>query len=157
MRVGGRLANADICYAQKHPILLPSKCHVVNIMLRREHLKLFHAGPLTVLNNFRLRFWLLNGLRTIKNIVHNCVICHRFQCKNAEQLMADLPGDRVCATRPFLKTGVDFAGPVLIKSSRLQRAPLTKSYISLFICMVTKCVHIELGSSLSTESFLLTF
>ena len=157
MRVGGRLSNANIPFSQKHPILLPSKCHVVNILLKREHLKLYHAGPQTVLSNFRLRYWPLNGLREVKRIIHNCVKCFRFKAKAAEQIMAALPSDRVNMARPFLKVGVDFGGPFLLKTSNLRRAPKTKAYIAIFVCMVTKCVHIELVSGLSTECFLLTF
>ena len=70
--------------------------------------------------------------------------------------MASLPQDRVSISRPFLKVGVDFGGPLFIKSSRLRRAPVTKAYIALFVCMVTKAVHIELVTSLTTNAFLLT-
>lgn len=156
IRVGGRLTNADIPYSQKYPILLPSNNHVVKLMLRREHFRLYHAGPQTVLSNFRLRFWPLNGLRTIKKIIHSCTTCHRFKAQTAQQLMGDLPKDRVLSGRPFLKTGVDFGGPFLLKTSKLRRAPVEKAYIAVFVCMVTKCVHIELVSNLSTEAFLLT-
>lgn len=156
LRVGGRLSNADIPYSQKYPILLPANDHVVTLLLRREHLRLYHAGPQTVLSNFRLRFWPLNGLRQIKRIVKNCVVCCRFKAQVATQIMADLPSDRVNITYPFQKTGLDFGGPFTLKSSNLRKAPTTKAYIAIFICMVTKCVHIELVSSLSTEAFLHT-
>lgn len=156
IRVGGRLSNADLPFSQRHPILLPAKCHVVNIMLRREHLRLYHAGSQTVLNNFRLRYWPLNGLRAVKRILHNCLPCHKFKAKCAEQIMADLPKDRVSTCRQFLRVGVDFGGPFLLKTSNLRKAPKVKAYIAIFVCMNTKCVHIELVSGLSTEQFLLT-
>lgn len=57
LRVGGRHFNAEIPFAQKFPILLPSKCHMVDIFLRKEHIRLYHAEPQTVLSNFRLTFW----------------------------------------------------------------------------------------------------
>lgn len=156
MRVGGRLSNANIPYSQMHPILLPSKCHVVNLMLKKEHLRLYHGGPQLVLTSFRTRFWPLNALRAIKRIIHNCITCFRFQAKGAEQIMASLPKDRITISRPFLKVGVDFAGYFYLKTSNLKRSPKTKAYIAIFVCMITKCVHIELVSGLSTECFLLT-
>lgn len=155
MRVGGRLSNADIPFNQKYPILLPS-CHVTNLILKREHLRLYHAGPQTVLSNIRLRYWPLNGLRSIKRIIHKCINCFKFTAKGAEQIMADLPKSRVTVARPFFRVGVDFGGPFLLKTSSLRRAPKVKAYIAIFVCMVTKCIHIELVSGLSTECFLLT-
>ena len=154
LRVGGRLENADIPFDQKHPILLPAHNNIVTMMLSQEHKRLGHAGAQTVLSNFRLRCWPLNGLKEIKRIIRSCIKCYRFRAKPYQQIMADLPKDRVQISRPFQKVGVDFGGPFLIKSSRLRKAPLTKCYISVFVCMVTKAVHIELVSSLSTEAFI---
>lgn len=48
LRVGGRLSHAVIPYEEKHPILLPSKNHIVFILLKHEHERLFHAGVQTV-------------------------------------------------------------------------------------------------------------
>lgn len=156
MRVGGRLENADVNFDQKHPVLLPSHNYVVILMLTQEHTRLGHAGAQTVLSNFRLRFWPLNGLREIKRIIRNCVTCYRFRAQPAQQLMASLPKDRVNVTRPFQKVGVDYGGPFMIKSSKVRKAPLIKAYIAIFVCMVTKSVHIELVTNLSSEAFLMT-
>lgn len=156
IRVGGRLENADIPYDQKHPILLPSNNYVVSLMLKYEHLRLAHAGAQTVLSNIRLRYWPLNGLRQIKKVIRNCLICHRFKAQPAQQIMADIPRDRVQITRPFQKVGVDYGGPFFLRSSSLRKSSLIKCYIAVFVCFVTKCVHIELVSSLSTEAYLMT-
>lgn len=79
LRVGGRLVNSDISFDQKHPILLPSKTHTVQLLLRQEHIKLHHAGAQATLANIRLRFWPINALREIKHIIKQCTICHRFK------------------------------------------------------------------------------
>lgn len=155
--VGGRLENANVSFRQKHPILLPSNNYVVSLLLKLEHTRLGHAGPQNMLSNIRLKFWPLNGLREAKRIVRSCVTCYRFRAQSSKQIMASLPKDRVLISRPFDKVGVDFAGPFQIRSSRLRKAPSTKGYIALFVCMVTKAVHIELVSSLSTDAFLMTF
>jgi hypothetical protein len=156
IRVGGRLSYADLPYDQKHPYLLPSKNPIVVLMLTSEHLRLGHAGAQTVLSNFRLKFWPLGGLTEIKRIIRTCIKCYRFKAQSAQQIMSNLPLDRVQPSRPFSKVGVDFGGPFFIKSSKLKRSSSIKSFICVFVCMVTKAVHIELVSSLSTEAFILT-
>lgn len=70
--------------------------------------------------------------------------------------MANLPKDRVIVDRPFNKVGVDYAGPVFLKSSALRKAQLSKAYIAVFVCFVTKAIHLELVTSLSTNAFILT-
>jgi hypothetical protein len=68
--------------------------------------------------------------------------------------MGDLPSDRVTQNRPFLISSVDFAGPVSLKECVGRGKRILKAYISLFICMTTKAVHVELVGDLTTESFL---
>lgn len=55
LRVGGRLTYADLLtFNQKHPILLPSKNRIVQLLLKREHIRLCHAGPPNTLFSVRL-------------------------------------------------------------------------------------------------------
>ncbi|XP_066145931.1 uncharacterized protein [Euwallacea fornicatus] len=156
LRVGGRLSNAPISYNQKHPIVLPSKCHLVRLLLEREHVRLLHSGPQTVLSNIRLRYWPLDGLREVKRVIHRCLTCFKLRATAANQLMAHLPKERLQVTRPFTNVGVDYGGPYSIKSSRLRKASSTKAYIAIFVCLSTRAVHLELVSELSTQAFLLT-
>lgn len=156
LRVGGRLDHANISYQQKHPLVLPSKNSITNLILTYEHRRLGHAGAQTTLSNVRLKFWPLNGLRDIKRIIRNCTTCFRFNNHTAQQIMASLPLDRVDICRPFYKVGVDFGGPFLIKASSLRKSPQMKVYIAVFVCMVTKAIHIEVVTGLSTDLFLLT-
>jgi transposase InsO family protein len=71
-----------------------------------------------------------------------------------QPIMADLPRDRIEPARAFLKCGVDFAGPFLLKTGIRRNAPLIKGYACIFVCFTTKAVHIELVSGLSTKDFL---
>ncbi|XP_072380763.1 uncharacterized protein [Diabrotica undecimpunctata] len=156
LRVGGRLRYSEVTFDQKYPLLLPSKNHVVRLILKKEHLRLHHAGPQNTLSQVRLRYWPLNGLREIKRIVHECHVCFKFNAKPLAQIMSDLPKERLCSAQVFAHVGLDFGGPFLIKASKLRKSPLIKSYITLFVCMSTRAVHIELVSGLTTEAFLLT-
>ncbi|XP_057671251.1 uncharacterized protein LOC130902981 [Diorhabda carinulata] len=56
---------------------------------------------------------------------------------------------------PFEFVGVDYAGPMSIKNKSGRGYKVSKAYICLFVCCVTKAVHTELVSDLSTDAFLL--
>ena len=66
--------------------------------------------------------------------------------------MADLTAERVTQARPFSLCGLDFAGPILTK---LPGSECQKRYIALFICFVTKTIHLELVSNLTKEACIL--
>ncbi|XP_050312220.1 uncharacterized protein LOC126747541 [Anthonomus grandis grandis] len=155
LRVGGRLENAPLSFNAKHPVILPSKSHVTDVIIESEHLRLGHAGPRAVLNSLRQRVWLIKSLRRIKSILIKCVKCHKFKTVWSKQLMGSLPVERTQLIRAFLHTGLDFGGPIMIKESRLRKARVTKAYIAPFVCMATKAIHIELVTSLGTEDFIL--
>ncbi|GJQ70631.1 hypothetical protein Trydic_g23021 [Trypoxylus dichotomus] len=71
-----------------------------------------------------------------------------------EQRMGDLPDHRVNVSRPFLATGVDYAGPFDMRDGRLRNRKIVKGYICLFVCFSIKAVHMELVGDLSADSFL---
>lgn len=77
--------------------------------------------------------------------------------KTSEQLMAALPTIRTTPTRAFTRTGVDYAGPVMIRSALGRFPKLTKAYISVFVCLVTRAIHLELVSDETTEAFIAAF
>jgi len=60
IRVGGRLKRANLPYDQKHPIVLPARHHITEIILRQEHVRLQHCGPQQLLASIRTRYWPLS-------------------------------------------------------------------------------------------------
>lgn len=157
IRVGGRINNADFCSEdQKHPIILPN-CHLTKLIIRDLHQKNFHAGQKATLGIVRLRFWPLRASSMIRFELRKCVICFRARPKTIQQFMGSLPSTRITPAPAFHHTGVDYCGPFDIKTSSLRNSKMTKSYVALFICMVTKAIHLEVVSDLSTQSFLAAF
>jgi len=59
--------------------------------------------------------------------------------------MGDLPKQRIEPNRPFSVCGIDFAGPFAIKISLRRNAPISKGYLSIFVCFATKAIHVELA------------
>ncbi|GFY19318.1 integrase catalytic domain-containing protein [Trichonephila clavipes] len=77
-----------------------------------------------------------------------------YRATTSKQLMGDLPTHRVTPSRPFSVCGVDYAGPINILRYRGRGAKTTKGYIALFVCFVTKALHLELVSDLTSEAFI---
>lgn len=155
MRVGGRLANHYGSTDKKHPLILPSDNHFTKLLVEYAHEKTLHGGISAMQQFIRQRYWIVRGKNIIKRCLHQCIRC--FKHKNHIQqspLMADLPAPRVNPSRCFEHCGVDFAGPVEVRSSLRRKAPTDKGYIAIFVCFSTKAVHLELVSSLSTQSFI---
>ncbi|XP_054287809.1 uncharacterized protein LOC129003539 [Macrosteles quadrilineatus] len=63
--------------------------------------------------------------------------------------MGQLPPTRTSPSRPFLHSGVDYAGPFVIKTWHGKRAKTYKGYIAVFICSSTSAIHLELVSNYS--------
>lgn len=71
--------------------------------------------------------------------------------------MADLPQCRVEQSKAFTHTGVDYAGPLYITLTRKRGVRSQKAYLCIFVCLVTKAVHLELASDLTSATFLDAF
>ncbi|XP_035233684.1 uncharacterized protein LOC118205505 [Stegodyphus dumicola] len=153
IRVGGRLENSNLDFKQAHPIVLPDKYHLTDLIILHSHQVVGHGGIADTLNQIRDKFWLLKARRKIKSVLYNCNVCKIFRTKPVMQDMAPLPPDRCREAFPFENSGIDYVGPLYVKSGK----ELSKTYILLFTCAVTRAVHLELTTDLSTEKFLLAF
>lgn len=154
IRVGGRLENSNLPYAQKHAIVLPAKHRLTRLIVRDEHYRLLHAGPQALLTSLRCRYWPLSGRDTIRSVLRHCIVCFKNRPTSTHPLMGNLPAARVTPARAFLKCGVDYAGPFSIKISRNKSG---KAYLCLFVCLATKAIHLEVAVDLSTTGFLNAF
>ncbi|XP_037293582.1 uncharacterized protein LOC119189039 [Manduca sexta] len=71
--------------------------------------------------------------------------------------MGSLPSVRCTPARAFSNSGVDYAGPINIRTSKGRGNHSYKGYICLFVCMSTRAIHLELVSDMSTQAFLAAF
>lgn len=100
------------------------------------------------------QYWPLRAKSTIRQVIHECITCFRVKPQDTNQFMSELPAARVTLTRPFTNTTVDYAGFYLVRSGTTRNAPHSKCYISLFKCMCTGAIHLELVSDLSSQAFI---
>lgn len=71
--------------------------------------------------------------------------------------MGNLPGPRVTPSRPFTHTGVDYAGPIRLRTSKGRGQKAYKAFIAVFVCLSTRAVHLEVASDYSTAAFMAAF
>lgn len=151
IRVRTKLFSEEIPSSYRFPILLPGSHKIVEKLVRWKHNELFHAGTQTVLANLRENLWITGVRVLVKRISRECVICkrHRKLGKNVTPLIP-LPTNRTDTGKPFEVSGVDLAGPLLLRNG-------DKVWIVLYTCAVYRAVHLELVNGLSTREFLLSF
>ena len=110
--VGGRLARAQLTSDELHPILIPGRHHITQLLVRHFHVRVCHQGRHFTEGAIRAaRFWIVGGKRAISSIIFNCVTCRKLRGKQEEQIMADLPADRLRTDPPFTYVGLDVFGP----------------------------------------------
>ena len=102
--------------------------------MRSYHLRTLHGEVQLTLSQLRLRFWIPQGRSIVKQILHRCITCTRWRAAIIQPPMGNLPKERVIPTRPFLRTGLDYAGPILIQMSKGRGHRAYKGYIAVFIC-----------------------
>uniref|UniRef100_A0A8D8XVX5 Integrase catalytic domain-containing protein n=2 Tax=Cacopsylla melanoneura TaxID=428564 RepID=A0A8D8XVX5_9HEMI len=152
--VGGRLSNAPLPEAAKHPILLPTKCHLSRLLVEYYHLLSMHGGPRLVQSLIQRHYWIVGIRSLIRTVLFKCVPCFKSSPRFCQPYMADIPVSRFKQGRAFINVGVDFGGPFSLKTGPRRNSPISKAYIALFVCMSTKAIHVELVTDLTTAGFI---
>ena len=150
LRVGGRLENTLIDYDAKHPIILPYRDHVTDLIISQHHQKTGHLGQEYVLSSLRHQYWVIKGRSAVRRVISGCFLCKKLGAVRGEQLMGDLPKERLMSEEPpFTHVGVDYFGPLYVHQGRRN----VKRYGCLFTCLV-RAIHIEVVYSLNTDGFI---
>ena len=151
MRVGGRLDKAPVAYSTRHPVILPPRDDVTQLIVTYNHVKVLHSGQERTLTEVRKSFWIPKARSAVRRILFKCQACKRRRATPQVPRMADLPVSRFDTSRAFSSVGVDYFGPMLVKKYRKTE----KRYGVLFTCLSTRAVHLEVANSLDTDSFLM--
>jgi len=116
LRVGGRLENTVLSYENKHQAILPKSARLTTLLIDHAHKITLHGGTQLTLGHLRQQFWIIGGRASVKAHILRCVECARQRGIRAHQLMGQLPLSRVTPTRAFEHTGIDYAGPIILKN-----------------------------------------
>jgi len=146
LRVGVRLKHAILSHDERHPMIAPPASWLTRLLVESCHRRALHGGMQLTL------------CRTVvKQILHRCVPCTRWRAAVPQPLMGNLPRGRVSPGRPFLRTGVDYAGPINLRTTKGRGHRAYKGFIAVFVCLCTRAVHLEAASDYSSEAFLAAF
>ncbi|XP_036150810.1 uncharacterized protein LOC118648594 [Monomorium pharaonis] len=157
LRVGGRLHFAKIDNETKHPVILPRHSPFTTLVIADAHRRTLHGGTQVTLSFLRQTYWILGGRAPVRSFILKCVRCSRYRGQRAQQLMGQLPSSRVVPSRPFLHAGLDYAGPMQLKTWRGRATRSYKGYLAIFICLATSAIHIEIVTDYTTEAFLAAY
>ncbi|XP_070067083.1 uncharacterized protein [Drosophila virilis] len=119
---------------------------VVEFYNRRYH----HQHNEIVVNELRQRYWVC-GLRALVREVSNT--CPAYRIRRARPKppgMGDLPIELSPYIPPFTYTEVDYFGPYDIVVGRRRE----NRWGVLFTCLTVRAVHLDIATSLSTDSYL---
>ncbi|XP_065356304.1 uncharacterized protein LOC135950702 [Calliphora vicina] len=157
LRVNGRLAQSSLPYGERYPIILPGNSRFCQLYLHHLHEFFFHADCGQMYRIIQTEFLIFRLKPRIKGIIRKCKRCIMYKQQPSSQIMAPLPPERCTLSLPFQVTGIDFAGPFEIKTSILRKSPITKGYVSVFVCFSTKAIHLEPCTELSSAAFQAAF
>ena len=104
LRVGGRIDRASISFDSRHPVIISSKYHVVELIIRHFHERDGHIGARSVLAAVQQEFWIIGGRSRIRWVLGRCIQCRKKYSSPFEQVMASRRESRrlkVHSSRPL--------------------------------------------------------
>lgn len=134
----------------------PTLVSMATLVVSDAHRRVMHNGVEETLAELRSTYWLIRGRQFVCKLIHRCVTCRKFEGRPCQgNPLPPLPEFRVRPSQPFQTTGVDFAGPLFVKSSG--GSATSKVWLCLYTCCSTRAVHLDLVPDLTTTTFLRSF
>ena len=134
-------------------ILLPYEHPFSRFIVEHKH-RIGHHGVLTTASKVRTRYWIPKLLKLVKSIKSKCVICRKLDKRVSEQVMGNLPTDRLKPAPPWYSTGIDLFGPYRIRDE-VKKRTTSKTYGVIFTCLGTRAVYLDIASDYSADKFLM--
>ena len=116
------------------------------------HKKTIHVGVTIAMSNIRTYHWIPSLRKITKSIIKKCHHCAWYR---AIPFAISKPGllskRRNQECHPFQVIGVDYTGPIYYRS---RNKAISKSYILLFWCSVSRAIYLELVPDLTNQEFI---
>ncbi|HGJ5890207.1 MAG TPA: DUF1759 domain-containing protein [Arsenophonus apicola] len=157
LRVGGRLGRAELSADYKHPVIISRHSTLAVLLVGHAHLATLHGGFTLTRSFLGQGYWIPQNRNLIKQITRRCLRCLRFRGATGQQQLGELPAARLEPSKPFLRSGVDYAGPIMVRTTKGRGHKAYKGYLAVFVCLCTKAVHLEVVSDLTSTTFIASF
>ena len=132
--------------------LIPCQSWLATLLAREAHEE-NHEGVASTLLRTRRKAWIVQGRRSVKKVLNNCVTCRKQRAKMCRQIMSDLPQERTKRASPFEYTTLYLFGPFEVKDA-VKRRTSKKVWGIVYCCMASRAVHADLTDDQSTQGFL---
>ena len=162
----GRLGKEGMMNKLGHAqmIILSPKSALAKLVMIEAHQQDHRQDPGdTLWRSRKTGKWIVRGRNLAKTVTSSCIPCRVANQKPAEQMMGDLPEEvQDLDTCPWKHVALDIIGPYLIrdavkkKSTRYTNTTM-KVFPVMITCLTTRCLHVSLSLSYSTEDFLIAF
>ena len=97
--VSSRIAKLQTNYSGNEVILLPYDHPFSRLYVAQTHAR-GHHGILTTASKVRTKYWIPKLLKLVKSIKFRCIICKKLAKKTSQQVMGQLPEDRLKPAPP---------------------------------------------------------
>ena len=118
LRCKGRIEHADLTESARRPVLLPKHERFTHLVVDTVHKRNLHIGVSQTLSQIRYKYWIPQGRSAVRSTLHSCLICRRHEGGPYKMpSMPPLPEIRVKEAMRFVRTGLDYLGPLYVKIS----------------------------------------
>ena len=133
---------------------MPKNHLLTRLLVYAVHKDQLHAGVSNTVTALRQQYWIPSARQLVRQLLRKCVPCRRVIGKPYPVPESPpLPQSRTKEGAPFEITGMDFTGALFVRNSGQEN----KAYICLFTCGLSRALHLEVVTDLSTETFLQAF
>ena len=135
-----------------YPTYLPDQDVFTEKLVMDAHIRTLHGGVGLTMTKLREVYWIPRLRRLVRKVNKKCNGCKRFRAVAVvNSPPGNLPTDRTVGSSAFQVTGVDYAGPIPYSTAKNREG---KSYILLYICSLSRAIHLELLPDLATTEFI---
>ena len=150
LHFGGKTKRSSLPFEAKHPIIMDSKEAIVKFFIQKCREICMHLGVEYTRNYMQHSCHIIRVRESLRNLAFKCFECRRFRAVGLQPPMAVLPEVRFpdsSLPAVFANVGLDYRGPFAV----MHRDKKVKTYICLFICLVTRPIRLEIAEELSID------
>lgn len=151
IRCKGRMKNAHWPFDKKYPILLPKNCDFTDNLIKSIHEENYHVGVNHTLSLLRQKYWIPQEKKYVQGILKKCSKCVK-QEGGPYKLPPTpaLPEERVNYSTPYTFTGIDYFGPLYVKTDTKEE----KRWVCLYTCLAVRAITLQTVKDLSAQECL---